>query len=332
MLATLGLVLLRLLEVHGIDSRQFMWELGVDAEAFRDTRGRLPSQLADAAYEKAAALIPDPAFALRAAQCWHPSNLGVLGYAWLSSGTLRSGLKRVERFSRVLGTKFTCRCVAEPTGLRFVFDHRRGDGPIGHLMTDASLALLLSMCRTNFGDALDPAAVTLRRPEPAEPQPYRDFFGCEICFGALEDSFLLDSQVADTPLPSANQQLATTFDAILTEQLAALDKNDIITRCKAYLLRELTSGEPSEQALSAALAMSQRTLQRKLGELGLTYRGVLDETRHALALRYLDDPTKTVTDITFLLGFSEQSVFTRAFKRWRGIAPTVYRERQLSPA
>jgi AraC-like DNA-binding protein len=331
-LATVWLMMLRLVEVHGIDTRQFLRELGVDAETVRDTQARLPSQLSDVAFEKAAALIPDPAFALRAAQCWHPSNLGVVGYAWLSSGTLRSGLKRLERFARTLGNRFTYRCVQEPAGLRFVYDHGRGDAPIGHLMTDFTLSIILDMCRTNFSGTLDPAAVTLRRPEPAEPQPYRDFFGCEIRFGALVDSFLLDSQVADTPLPSANQQLATTFDAILTEQLAVLDKDDIVTRCKAYLLRQLTSGEPSEKALSAALAMSRRTLQRKLGELGLTYKSVLDETRHALALRYLDDPTKTVTDITFLLGFSEQSVFTRAFKRWSGQAPTAYRWRQLPPA
>ena len=72
--------------------------------------------------------------------------------------------------------------------------------------------------------------------------------------------------------------------------------------------------------------MSRRTLQRKLQENGLTYRGLLEKTRHDLALRYLDDPDKTVTDITFLLGFSEQSAFTRAFKRWHGKSPSAYRE------
>lgn len=105
-LATVWLMMLRLVEVHGIDTRQFLRELGVDAETVRDTQARLPSQLSDVAFEKAAALIPDPAFALRAAQCWHPSNLGVVGYAWLSSGTLRSGLKRLERFARTLGNRF----------------------------------------------------------------------------------------------------------------------------------------------------------------------------------------------------------------------------------
>jgi AraC-like DNA-binding protein len=85
----------------------------------------------------------------------------------------------------------------------------------------------------------------------------------------------------------------------------------------------MTSGEPSEEALARAMGMSPRTLQRRLGDLGLTYKGVLEKTRYDLALRYLDDPTKSVTDVTFLLGFSEQSAFTRAFKRWNGSAPTA---------
>ncbi|MDP2827380.1 MAG: AraC family transcriptional regulator [Sulfuricellaceae bacterium] len=101
---------------------------------------------------------------------------------------------------------------------------------------------------------------------------------------------------------------------------------------KAYLLRQLTSGEPSEEELATAMGMSRRTLQRRLGDLGLTYKSVLDGTRYDLALRYLGDPQRTVTEITFLLGFSEQSAFTRAFtrafKRWSGKAPTTHRTQQ----
>jgi AraC-like DNA-binding protein len=107
---------------------------------------------------------------------------------------------------------------------------------------------------------------------------------------------------------------------------------DVVSRCKVYLLQQLTSGEPSEQELASALGMSRRTLQRRLGDLGLTYKGVVDETRYELAQRYLDDPERSVTDITFLLGFSEQSAFTRAFKRWSGKAPTAYRTAHLDRA
>ena len=140
-----------------------------------------------------------------------------------------------------------------------------------------------------------------------------------------QDGFVLAREVADKPLLTSNQDLAGTFDAILAAQLAELGSSGLVTRCKAYLLHELTSGEPSEEKMAAAMCMSRRTLQRKLGEEGFAYKALLEKTRHELALRYLDDPARTITDITFLLGFSEQSSFTRAFKRWSGKAPTAYR-------
>lgn len=324
-LATGGQIAVRLFELHGIDSRQFLREVGIDPSMMRDPKARIPSRFADVAFEKAAALIDDPAFALRAAECWHPSNLGVLGYAWLSSGTLRTGLKRIERYSHILGTKTTFRCKDESGWLHFSFDHGRRDAPIGPVMADYILSLILGMCRMNYGSTLNPVAVNLRRPAPEDQKPYRDFFGCDIHFGADEDSFVLGSRTVDMPLPSGNHELAVTFDTILADQMAALGEGDITTRCKGYLLTQLTSGEPSEQALANAMGMSLRTLQRKIGDLGTTYKRLLDETRYDLALKYLDDPQRSITEITFLLGFSEQSAFTRAFKRWSEKSPSSYR-------
>lgn len=325
-LATVWLIVLRLVELYGIEPQQFMREIGVQPEALRDVQARLPSRLADVAFAKAATRIPDPAFALRAAEAWHPSNLGTMGYAWLSSRTLHTGLKRMERFSRILGQRFSYQVFNEPAGLRFVYDHGRGDSPIGHAMTDFSLSILIDMCRTNFGSELLLQQLQLRRPHPENPEPWQKFYGCSVHFDAPTDSFLIDHATADKPLPSANIPLANTFDSILTEQLASTFQTDLLGRCKSHLLRELTSGTPSVSELATAIGMSQRTLLRKLGELGLTYQQLLDEMRHELGRRYLDDPAKSVTEIAFLLGFSEQSAFTRAFKRWSGMSPSAYRD------
>ena len=329
-LATVWLIILRLLELYDVEPQQFLREIGVHPDTLRDVRARLPSRLADVAFTKAAARITDPAFALRASECWHPSNLGTMGYAWLSSRTLHTGLKRLERFSRIIGNDFTYHLIEEPAGLRFVHDHGRGDDPIGYPMTDFTLSVLLTMCRTNFGHKLNAVDVQLRRPPPANPAPWLDFFGCAVNFGATRDAFLLDWEAADMPLPSANIPLANTFDAILAEQMASFIDSDLISRSKAYLLRELTSGTPTAQDIASALGMSQRNFQRKLGELGLTYQKLLDETRHELARRYLDDPSKSVTEVAFLLGFSEQSAFTRAFRHWSGMSPSVYRGERVT--
>jgi AraC-like DNA-binding protein len=329
-LASVWLIIFRLGELHGLDPMQLMAELGIRPETLRDVRARISARLADIAFAKLSERIADPAFALRAGECWHPSYLGTMGFAWLSSRTLHTGLRRMERFSRIIGSDFTYHLIDKPAGLCFVHDHGRGDDPIGHPMTDFTLSVLLTMCRSNYGHHLNVQLAHLRRPPPANPAPWQDFFNCEVNFGAAFDGFLLDWETVDRPLPSANIPLANTFDAILAEQMAAVVDSDLISRIKSYLLSELTSGVPSATELAGALGMSQRSLQRKLAERGLTYKKVLDEIRYELARRYLEDINKSVTEIAFLLGFSEQSAFTRAFRHWSGMSPSVFRGERLT--
>ena len=93
------------------------------------------------------------------------------------------------------------------------------------------------------------------------------------------------------------------------------------------LTRRLARGEPSQGEVAELLNMSARTLQRKLGEGGVTYKEMLDETRRSPALAYLSASRHTVSDVTYLLGFSAGSSFTRAFRRWTGQSPSDWRAR-----
>jgi AraC-like DNA-binding protein len=324
-LATSGRVFLRLLEMHGIDADAFVRDGGYAPELFRDPAARLPSSVVDVAALAAAARIADPAFALRAARCWHPSDLGALGYAWLASSTLRTALGRFERYGRVIGEKALSRLEEDRRGLRLVFEHRRRDALVGALATDYALAIVLDMCRMSFGASLRPLEVTLRRPRPDDSSPWDGYFGVRVRFGEARESFLLAKRDADAALPVANRQIAGTLDAMLARQLADLDRGNVVARCKAAVLDSMASGEAPEGGIARSLNMSRRTLQRKLAEADLTYQQLVDDTRRELALRYIEDPAKSITEITFLLGFSGQSAFTRAFRRWTGAAPTAYR-------
>ena len=331
-LATMGQVFVRVVEMHGVDAHALLREAGVDPAALRDPAARIPSTVWDGVGAKAAALIPDPAFALRAARSWHPSNLGALGHAWLASSTLRTGLERLQRYSRILGERAHLQLTDTRDGLRFAYDHRRRDPVLRAIGADFALSLVMDMCRMNYGATLRPMEVRLSRVRVGDTEPYRHFYGCPIHFETNEDSFLLSRRVADEPLPTANRQLAGTLDSILTSQLAALDRDNIPARCKSSLLEEITSGEVSEEYIARRLHMSRRTLQRKLAESNTTYQKLVDDTRRDLALRYMEDPRNSITDVTFLLGFSGQSAFTRAFNRWTGMSPTAYREQKRAPA
>jgi AraC-like DNA-binding protein len=323
----------RLLEMHGLDAAGLARQAGADLTRVLAPTDRFQVDKADAILQLAIPLIQDPAFGLQVARCWHPSNLGVLGYAWLSSSTLRTGLRRLERYHRLVGERGVTEIEEVPQGIKVRFWANRGDPaevPVAAVAVDMAMALLLDMCRMNAGAALRPIAASLRRKTPASTDPYTRFFGCPVQFGAAENVFLLSKEDTDSLLPSSNKQLASVFDKMLSEALAQSDRSDVVARCRAAVLEYLTSGEASEEDTAKQLHMSPRTLQRKLAEAKLTYQQLVDETRKDLALRYIDDAKRSIGDITFSLGFSQPSAFTRAFKRWTGFSPTDYRASRSS--
>ena len=327
-LASMGQMFRRLLELHALDAVGIARNGGIDLAAIPAPGERIEVDKIDAILGVAIPLVGDPAFGLQAARCWHPSELGVLGYAWLSSSTLRTGLERAARYSRLVGERGITEIEDTRQGLKVRFWAKRGNPavvPVAAVVVDIVMAILFDLCRMNAGAALRPVAVTLRRRKPDAADAYERFFGCPVQFGAEESAFVLSAKDADRPLPSANRQLAATFDRMLAEELARLDKSDVVSRCRAAVLQNLSSGEGTEEDVAKQLHMSARTLQRKLAEARTTYLQLVDDTRKDLALRYFEDPRRSVTDITFSLGFSQPSAFTRAFKRWTGLSPTDHR-------
>jgi len=329
-LATAGRMFLRLLEMHGLDAIRIGVEAGIDLAKIPAPADRIASDKIDAMLRVAIPLIRDPAFGLFAARCWHPAYLGVLGHAWLSSGTLRTGLARLTRYHRLVGERAETRIDKTRQGLKVGIHANRGDPaavPVAAVFVDIAMAIVLDMCRMNAGAALRPVVASLRRPEPAGSEAYLRFFGCPVRFRAAEDAFVLSLEDADRPLPSSNRQLAAVFDRLLAAELARLDRSNVVARCQAEVLEHLASGEMKEHDMAKRLHMSRRTLQRKLAEVDTTYLQLVDDTRRDLALRYIEDETRSIGDIAFTLGFSQQSAFTRAFRRWTGLNPTEYRSR-----
>ena len=326
-LATVGQIAWRLLEVHGLDAAALFQEQDIDSAVIADPNARIPAQKWDALIRRAAELDPGPGFALLASKCWHPSNLGAVGFAWLSSSTLRSGLHRLMRYWKLIGERTSLHLVDMGGAVKLVLDTGRTDPVISGHVADFALSLVFGMCELNYGEGLRPIELAMRYVWPGEQEAYERRFGCPVLCNAAEDSLTLAAADLDKPLPTANRQIAATLDRVLTEQLAHLDKSNVVARCKASLLEQLSDAELSEQEMAEQLHMSRRTLQRKLAEAEMTYQRLVDETRRDLALSYIEDPRNSIIDITFLLGFSQQSAFTRAFKRWTGIAPSEYRQR-----
>ncbi|MCF4615477.1 helix-turn-helix transcriptional regulator, partial [Acinetobacter baumannii] len=112
--------------------------------------------------------------------------------------------------------------------------------------------------------------------------------------------------------------------------LARFDKENILARVKVKLIEKLSTGDFQQQDVAKSLGLSIRSLQRKLSAENTSYSELLDQTRHELALSYIKNSSHNITEIAYILGFTDVSSFTRAFRRWTDLSPIHYREKYLA--
>jgi AraC-like DNA-binding protein len=184
----------------------------------------------------------------------------------------------------------------------------------------------VKLCRTNVDEALNPLKVTLTHKEYPCSDEYYAFFRSPIEFEAATNSITLPSEVVDQQLDGANPQLAQLNDQIMIRALAKLNRKNIEQQIKAVIIEQLPSGIVSQKIVANTLHMSVRNLQRKLKNLNTSFRELFDEIRRDLAKQYITTSDVSLGEITFLLGFSESSTFSRAYKRWHGVTPSEVRK------
>jgi AraC-like DNA-binding protein len=314
----------RVIQASGLDPQPFFDAEGLDLSWPIEPGTRVPYPQIDAIRSAAAAASGDPAFGLIAARTLHPSHLGALGYAVLASETLRRSLERIHRYVRVLNEKghFDLR---EEEGLlwaRIAVDEESANVAV---RDDAQMATLMSLCSINAGPDFKPAQVCFRHSAPADPGPWADTFFCQVHFSREHNEMAFSLSDADRMLPSANPVLAEMNERVVVQRLARLDRDNIPDRVRGFIMEQLPSGEVSDERVAEVLHMTPRTLHRRLKEDGHSFRSLLKDVRQDLARQYVADDSLTLTEITFLLGFSEMSSFSRAYKNWYGEAPSEAR-------
>lgn len=302
----------------------------IDASLYRpDRKTMLFERIRFADFDKAlnrlCELTSDPAVGIRTAQHMHPSYFGALGHAWLVSFSLRSALKRVERFQALLDENSDIQVRELPDRVQVAYKTIR-EQSCREVLDDLHQAQLLAMCRLNFGGGFRPVEIHLKRARPADPGPWLEAFGPITQFDQAEVILSISNEQADMPLPVANPEMAALHDVSIRQHLLKLNQNNILNLSRMRMAEQLPSGRVTENKLARALNMSTRTLHRKLREENETFRSLLEQVRTDLAGRYIRNRKYTITEIAFLLGYTDISAFSRAFKGWFGHSPTQARE------
>ena len=324
-LPTIGRLIWRWIEFHGLSAGELFAEQGLAESDFHSVRDRIAVDKLDLVLMSALNRIGDNCCGLRAARCWHPSDLGALGYAWLASSSLRTAVRRFARYSKIVGERATVVDIETPRGLKVILEQKPRDARVRELIIDSIMSMMLDMSRFNAGKSLAPIEVRLKRSRPDCAARYAGFYDCAVEFSSDEDSFTLAARDVDRALPTSNKQLAGLHDQVLAQQLSTLVGADIKARCQAIILDNLTSGDISVKQMAKELHMTPRTLTRRLESHGTSVKVLVDEARSELASRYLADGKTSITEVAFLLGFSQASSLSRASNRWFGMSPMEYR-------
>jgi AraC-like DNA-binding protein len=198
-------------------------------------------------------------------------------------------------------------------------------------VTDAVMSLIVRMCRLMTNRKFTVRQVFYRRPAPRELWPYQRRYHAPITFEAEEDALVFDSALLNEEVVMANPELARHNDEAVRAYLARMDNGSVIDQVRSQLVNRLAD-HPTPQLVARALGMSQRSLQRRLHEHGTSYEAVLGEMRKELACAYLREGRYAVGELAFMLGFEDASAFARAFRRWMGVSPSMFRAESMAAA
>ena len=309
----------------GLNTDALCAEVGLDMPTLLSKKQGCPTEKVSQLWALAEACSGNPAIGLSAPHTARPASFEVVGYVMMSSANLREGLTRLVRYLRILGDTHSATLLQEGDNCRFVLEIFGGRLPVPRQRYEATLLTFLTFCRWVTGPALRPLQVTLTQATPACLQPYHEAFMCPLHFQAATNSVLFASADLALALPTANPSLAIMMAQCATDQLKQLSNAEVSHRVRDLIVRKLPDGEPGRADVARLLLVSERTLQRQLQREGTAFQELLDTTRQELAERYLRQDHVSLAEASYMLGFAEQSNFTRASKRWFNLSPGQYR-------
>lgn len=319
-----GLAIARALDACGIDSARIFAAVGIQGELSNDPMMRLPTETMTRLYRMCVDVTHNPYFGLAVSRHIHISNLHALGYALAASATLLDFCKRLERYMRLVSQVVKVSTVETDNEVVLRLDHLV---PLCGETEDCFLGFLVLTMRQLYKPGFNPLRVGLNHTVPLEgAEPYEALFRAPVGFSYGASELVFERAALLKPLDGSCPELAHVNDKIAIGYLARLDKNDVITGVTQKIIELLPDGECNREKVAAALCMSPAALHIKLTQRGTHFQELLDHTRKELACGYLQQSARSVTEVTFLLGFADTSNFTRAFKRWTGVSPTEFRQ------
>lgn len=299
--------------------------LGITLEQLANRDTRVSARATMRALAQLVGVLGDPTIGLKAGIQVDQGDFDVLEYAARSTANFGDAMRLMMRYLRVMND------AAEPDlqvhGELAHWTYRPGFNMVYPPATnDFIVASALSFSRRNCVQYVPPIEVHVMHPHTSYAEQYVKYLECPVVFDAPANAVVIHKSRLDQPMQRANPAFAAVFEAEAKRALERLREQDGVTaRVREHVASRLGSGDFSMEAIARVMAMGVATLRRRLEEEGTSYSDIVDNLRKELAQRYLQNHETSISEVAFLLGFSDVRAFARAFKRWFGSSPTEYR-------
>lgn len=310
-----------------VDARALLNSVGLDALGPWDPK----VMLTDTAYydllERIAEHTDVTGLPVKVGAAMRCDEYGALGLAWKAAPTLMGSFSRVTRYARLWTSVVEYELRLTDRGMFFIL-HRDGVRRLGmRLSNEATLASAVSISRQVCPVPFAPLEVHIKHAAPKTTRHHEEYFRCPVHFGAEHDGLLISEEALAQPNRLGDEGITRFLLSHLDAELKEIASDETIeTLTKDAIARSLSEGLPRMSDIARNLGMSARSFHRRLAEHGLSFQTLTDTTRKELAEGLLKDEKYSLAEVAFLTGFSEQSSFTRAFKRWAGCTPASFRK------
>ena len=292
-----------------------------------DPDRRVSESTAEAVWRLAAAITKDDAIGVHLAEWLPRGGLDLIEYAVRSSSSLGSGLERFARYGCLVSDRVAARTEANDRGLQLIIGDV-GSSALHPARAEFALALALKLARDVTGVPIVPLQVAFSHHRPDDDSGHRRFFRVPVRFAAGANTMIVSAIDVARPLPEADAALSAIVRRRLDQVLpgAVLPTSaSLSARVRRMLVEDLGQTTLTADSVAKALAMSRRTLTRRLGEESTSFRAILDDVRAELSRALLQDRSLSIADVAFFLQYSEPAAFHRSFRRWLGQTPLDYR-------
>jgi len=311
----------------GIGANALLKKANVKKNILSNRDTKVPLECFYSIMDAAIEMTGDDYFGLHIGEIADPGDLSVLGYIIASCRNLKESFEKFNKYSGIMGATQKISFKVEGDEAKLIWDSiKYFPGKCIRHSVDFNLCNMYKMIQSIADEPVEAKEAWFNSASPADTREYNRVFNCSLKFNQPAPALVFSKKAMDVPVKHSNPMLISLLEPYANGLLKELNEKDYFSKKISLRLFESIHGSnPTIRDVAKDLGMCVRVLQSKLKEEGVTFSELATNVRLEIAKSYLSENRYTIDDITYLIGFSEPSVFRRAFKRWTGMTPSQYR-------